>query len=70
MESRGTRPSFSLWTKFMMSSLFGLSINLLVLNLLLYFFTWPYNTIPQALGILAGMGVNFMFSNFFVFSKN
>ena len=69
MESRGTRPSFSLWTKFMVSSLFGLAINLLTLNLLLYFFTWPYKTIPQALGILAGMGVNFLFSNFLVFKS-
>ena len=51
----------------MMSSLFGLAINLIVLNLLLHFFTWPYSTIPQALGILAGMGVNFLFSNFLVF---
>ena len=67
VESRGTRPSFSLWAKFMMSSLFGLAINLVVLNLLLNFFTWPYATIPQALGILAGMGVNFLFSNFLVF---
>lgn len=66
-ESRGAKPSLSLWAKFMISSLFGLAINLVVLNLLLYFFTWPYSTIPQALGILAGMGVNFLFSNFLVF---
>ena len=68
-QSRGTRPSVSLWGKFMASSLVGLAINVTVLNLLLYFFTWPYKTIPQALGILAGMGVNFLFSNFFVFRK-
>ena len=67
VESRGTKPSFSLWAKFMVSSLFGLAINLITLNLLLYFFSWPYKTIPQALGILAGMGVNFLFSNFLVF---
>ena len=67
LESRGTPPSLHLWTKFMISSLFGLAINLITLNLLLYFFTWPYKTIPQALGILAGMGVNFLFSNYLVF---
>ncbi len=70
VENRGTRPSFLLWGKFMASSLCGLAINIIVLNLLLYFFTWPYNTIPQAFGILAGMGVNFLFSNFLVFRKH
>ena len=68
-QSRGTSPSFTLWGKFMASSLCGLAINIAVLNLLLYFLTWPYATIPQALGILAGMGVNFLFSNFLVFRK-
>ena len=68
-QNRGAKPSFSLWGKFMASSLVGLAINIAVLNLLLYLFTWPYATIPQALGILAGMGVNFLFSNFFVFRK-
>ena len=67
VENRGTKPSFTLWAKFMISSLCGLAINLIVLNLLLHFFSWPYTTIPQALGILAGMGVNFLFSNFLVF---
>ena len=38
-----------------------------LIYLMLHFFTWPYSTIPQALGILAGMGVNFLFSNFLVF---
>jgi len=70
VESRGTKPSIHLWAKFMASSLFGLAINIMVLNLLLYFFSWSYTTIPQSLGILAGMGVNFLFSNFMVFRKN
>ena len=70
VESRGIRPSFSLWSKFMASSLVGLAINIAVLNLLLYLFNWSYSTIPQALGILAGMGVNFLFSNFLVFRKS
>ncbi len=66
----GTDPvSLRLWMKFVIASLAGLAINITVLNVALRLYSWKYNIIPQALGILAGMILNFIFSNFFVFRK-
>lgn len=66
-EKREEKLSFVLWTKFLIASLVGLAVNMIVLNILINFFEWKYLVIPQGLGILAGMGLNFVFSNFYVF---
>ncbi len=69
VENQKVSLSFKLWIKFMASSLLGLVVNLLVMNLLLYFFEWEYKIIPQGFGIAVGMIFNFILSNFIVFKK-
>jgi putative flippase GtrA len=61
--------SLKLWAAFMSSSVAGYAVNLGVYILLTRLLTWPYKVIPQAIGILAGMVLNFLFSNYFVFKK-
>lgn len=61
--------SVKLWAKFLFASLFGLIINLTVLNILIRLYAWPYKVIPQGAGILVAMFFNFAVSNFFVFKK-
>ena len=61
--------SVKLWAKFLFASLFGLVINLTVLNILIRVYDWPYKVIPQGAGILVAMFFNFAVSNFFVFKK-
>lgn len=71
IENNGIGLSFVLWCKFVFASLFGLGVNLLVLNVLLHFYEWKYLVIPQGIGILAGMILNYFFSTLFVFrNKN
>lgn len=69
-ENENRKVSFSLWLKFMLSSVLGFFVNILVLNLLLHNFEWSYKVIPQGIGILFGMIFNFTISNFFVFKKD
>lgn len=61
--------SFWGWTKFMLSSLIGLAINLIVLKITILLFNPEIKVIAQGVGILSGMIVNFIFSKFFVFKK-
>jgi len=62
--------SFFGFIKFIITSLFGLTVNLLVLNIINHFFpNLPLKVIAQAVGILFGMGFNFLGSKFFVFTK-
>ncbi len=61
--------SIKRWAAFVSSSLAGYAVNLSVYLLLSRLITWPYKVIPQAIGILAGMVLNFLFSNYFVFKK-
>ena len=54
--------------KFLSVSLVGFAVNMAVLNLVIYLWTdIPLKTIAQAIGILAGMFLNFLGSKFFVF---
>lgn len=60
--------SFRLWFKFLLGSLLGFIINLIILNILLSLhFKWPFYVIPQGIGIVAGMCMNFIISDFFIF---
>lgn len=63
------RPSIALWSKYVLSNLVGLACNLLVLNILVRFYVWKFESVPQLIGILVGMIFNFLLSNFFVFRK-
>ncbi|WP_430391377.1 GtrA family protein [Dyella sp. 20L07] len=55
------------WGKFLVGSLVGLAINLLVLRVFLGFF--PFATVAQFLGIVAALGVNFYIAKRFVFGS-
>ncbi len=60
--------SFYLWFKFLIGSLAGFAVNIGVLNLLLFLKTdWLLYVIPQAIAILAGMCLNYIISDFFIF---
>ncbi|MDR2607495.1 MAG: GtrA family protein [Treponema sp.] len=60
---------FRKWLQFLSGSLAGLLLNILVMKLVLYLFTPPYKFMAQAVGIAAGMVLNFTISKFFVFRK-
>ncbi len=57
------------WFKFVLTSLLGLLINIVVLTLIIHFFNPPYKVIGQFFGILSGMALNFLGSKFFVFKN-
>jgi len=67
--SRGRLAWVRYW-KFVLSSLAGLAVNAIVLVGLMEFFTFPLLVIPQAIGILAGMAVNFVASRTIVFQRS
>jgi len=56
--------------KFVGASLLGLAVNTSVLALLLWLYPFPLAVIPQAIGIAAGMGVNFVASRVIVFRRD
>jgi putative flippase GtrA len=58
-------PSFRLWRIFLMGSLAGLGVNLIILQLTLGWFSAAVYS--QLLGIGAGFVVNFFMTKFFVF---
>ena len=60
--------SFCLWLKFLLGSLLGFIINLMILKMLLSLHSkWLFYVIPQGIGIVAGMCINFTISNFVIF---
>jgi putative flippase GtrA len=61
--------SFTGYVKFVLTSLLGLAVNLIVLNIIIYFFNIPLKVIAQGFGIFSGMIFNFIGSKFFVFRK-
>ncbi len=66
----GRQPGFRFlhgWGKFLLGSLVGLVINLVVLKASMGFF--PFATISQFLGIIAALGVNFYIAKRFVFGS-
>jgi putative flippase GtrA len=65
----GKKFSFFNWIKFMLASLAGLGINLIVMNLIVYFFHPPYEVIAQGCGVVTGTVLNYLGSKHFVFNK-
>lgn len=78
VENNGEKLSVRLWAKFLAGSLFGYAVNFCIFSLLLHYFDWnlaisdkvySIQVVPQGIGILCGMVINFIFSNFFVFKS-
>jgi putative flippase GtrA len=65
----GEKLRFCKWLQFLSGSLAGLLLNILVMKLVLHLFNLPYKFIAQAMGIAAGMVINFIISKFLVFRK-
>ncbi len=65
--TKDEKVSFISWSKFILTSLIGLTINIIVLTLIIHFINPPYKVIGQFFGILSGMAFNFLGSKFFVF---
>ncbi|MFN3412326.1 MAG: GtrA family protein [Exilispira sp.] len=65
--SKRISPSFAGYFKFVCVSLIGFGVNILILNLILHFLVLPLKVIAQAIGILAGLIVNYLGSSKFVF---
>jgi putative flippase GtrA len=65
----GEKLSFKGWIKFNITTLVGLAVNLIVLNLILYFFAVPYKVIAQGCGVAFGTVFNYLGSKRFVFKK-
>lgn len=61
--------TFKSYFKFVAVSLVGFGINLIVLNLILYFFKFPLKVIAQGIGILAGLIFNYFGASKLVFKK-
>ncbi len=61
--------SFFGYVKFIITTALGLTINLIVLNLILYFFDVPYKVIAQGFGVAFGTIFNYLGSKRFVFRK-
>jgi dolichol-phosphate mannosyltransferase len=64
------RLSWTRYGKFTAASLVGLAVNAAVLAGLMAVFAFPLLVIPQAIGILAGMAVNFLASRKIVFRRS
>ncbi|MCL2139024.1 MAG: glycosyltransferase [Treponema sp.] len=69
MQTTGRRLSVKRWGLFMASSLLGLGVNVIVMQLILLQWNLPYKFIAQACGIAAGMVSNFILSKYVVFRK-
>jgi dolichol-phosphate mannosyltransferase len=65
--TKDIKPSWRKWGQFLLGSALGLTLNVLALNLILYFFTLPFKFIAQGIGIAAGMVVNYLISKKFIF---
>jgi putative flippase GtrA len=65
--TENTRVSINRWAMFLLGSLAGLGINILVMKIVIASFALPWKFIAQACGIAAGMVINFIISKFFIF---
>jgi len=67
--TENTRVSVKRWTMFLLGSLVGLCVNIIVMKLVLANFVLPWKFIAQACGIAAGMIINFIISKFVIFRR-
>ncbi|MBN2532525.1 MAG: GtrA family protein [Spirochaetales bacterium] len=65
----GKKLSILSWVKFNLAASAGLGISLIVMNLILYFFSVPLKVIAQGCGVFAGTIVNYLASKYFIFNK-
>ena len=64
-----TPVSLARWAAFLLGSLFGLVVNIIVMQMIITNFDLPWKFIAQACGIAAGMVINFSISKFIIFRK-
>jgi len=67
--TRNGKLSFLGWIKFTITTLFGLGVNIIVLNVILYFYNPPYKVIAQFCGVAFGTLLNYLGSKHLVFKK-
>lgn len=58
------------WAKYVAVNLLGFGVNLLVLNAVSLSWGPRFNVLGQVIGILAGMGFNFLLSRHFLFNRS
>jgi len=64
-----TGVSVKKWAMFLLGSLAGLCVNILVMKMVIANFDPPWKFIAQACGIAAGMIINFIMSKFIIFRR-
>ena len=67
--TRDGKLSFQGWIKFTLTTLFGLGVNIIVLNMILYFYTPEYKVFAQFCGVAFGTLFNYLGSKHLVFKK-
>ncbi len=68
-ENKGNPVNIRQFIYYFMGNLQGLGINLIILNMTIYFMGMDYHLVGQALGIICGMTSNFIFAKRIVFSE-
>ncbi len=62
--------NFKSYFKYVFINIFGLIINIIILNIILIKFNPDLKIIAQFIGVLAGTFFNFLLSRYFVFNRN
>jgi putative flippase GtrA len=62
--------NFKSYFKYVFINIFGLIINIIILNIILLKFNPDLKIIAQFIGVLAGTFFNFLLSRYFVFNRN
>jgi putative flippase GtrA len=68
--TRNGKLSFYGWLKFTVTTLLGLGINIIVLNMILYFYSPQYKVTAQFCGVAFGTLFNYLGSKHFVFKRH
>jgi putative flippase GtrA len=69
VENNGNPINFKQFLYYIIGNLQGLTINLIVLNITVYYLGLDSHLLGQILGVISGMGVNFIFAKKIVFSE-
>lgn len=67
VENKNNQINFSQYAYYVLGNVFGLLVNLVVLNLVISFIGIRFNLAGQALGMLCGMSFNFVIAKKFIF---